>query len=150
MLVVIEQATKFVGEYIFSHTLGPLVDTFTNQYQFEFWWWSPWPGQWDYDRFRIDGRNVRDPIIEDGAIDLFLAGDIIYDGQGCIMEPGELAYEKEEDTANSQIVMSESAAACWINQFASSNIGHIVIDSSSLDRFWEADSGTYSLDTTSL
>ena len=66
------------------------------------------------------------------------------------MEPGELDFVKEEDNANSQIVMSESAASCWLNQFASSNIGHITIDSSSLDRFWEADTGTYSLDTTSL
>jgi hypothetical protein len=61
MVVIIEQSVSFIGEYVFTHTLGPLIDAYTNHYQFEFWWWSQWPGKWDYDKFSLDARNVRDP-----------------------------------------------------------------------------------------
>ena len=133
MIVVIENATQFVGRYLFSHTLGPLIDTYTNQYRFKIWWSSPWPGVWDYDSFYFDARNVRDPVIHDASIDFYMAGDLIYEDEGCILDPEELEFKNETSRANSQIVMSESAASCWLRKFADSKIGKVTMTSWKLD-----------------
>lgn len=116
MLVIIEQSVEFIGEYVFTHTLGPLIDTYTNHYQFQFWWWSQWPGQWAYDTFKLDARMVRDPVIDNAAIDFFMAGDLIYGDEGCILKPDpDLDFVSDDEQAMSQIVMSDSAASCWMN-----------------------------------
>lgn len=148
MIVVIEQGTRFVGNYIFSSTLGPLIDTYTNQYRFKIWWSSPWPGQYDYDSFHFDGRNVRNPIIHDASIDFFVAGDLIYEEEGCILDLEELEFKNETGRANSQIVLSESAASCWLNKFANSKIGKVTMTSWKLDQFFGDSYGTNILDTT--
>ena len=128
LVVVIEDSVSFIGEYVFTHTVGPLIDSYTNHYQFQFYWWAQWPGQWNYDLFRLDARNVRNPEIYDGHADFFLAGDLIYGEDGCMLEDNDIHFAVEEDRADSQIVMSDSAASCWMNQFAQSRIGKIIID----------------------
>jgi hypothetical protein len=106
LIVVIQDSVSFIGEYVFTHTLGPIIDAYTNHYRFGFYWWTPWPGAWDYDLFYLDARNVRQPEIHGGHADFFLAGDLIYGPDedsrtGCILDDGQLRFENETDRADS-------------------------------------------------
>ena len=83
---------------------------------------------------------MRNPEIYDGHADFYLAGDLIYHGEGCALDPGYLEFVNETDRADSQIVMSESAASCWMNKFAQSDIGVVTLNEDTVNKFW-ADSG---------
>jgi len=79
-IVIIENSVYFVGEYIFTNMMGPVMDSFLNHYQFPFYLASLVRGQNTWDTFSYDFRNTKDPEIFQGQADFFLAGDLIYDG----------------------------------------------------------------------
>ena len=82
-IVVIENATYFVGQYIFSSILTPMLSTFTSDYQLSFSAVDMLPGQDSTDQFVLDWRSTHTPYIGDGFIDMFVNGNLIYDGQTC-------------------------------------------------------------------
>jgi len=63
-LVIIENSVYFVGEYIFTNMLGPVMDGFLNHYKFPFAWPSMVRGQNSWDFFTLDFRNVKSPSIQ--------------------------------------------------------------------------------------
>lgn len=67
-----------------------------------------------------------------------------------MLEDNDIHFAVEEDRADSQIVFSDSAASCWMNQFAKSRIGTIVVDDVTVNEFWQNDDVTYKFDTSSL
>lgn len=117
-IVIIENSVYFVGEYIFTNMMGPVLDTFLNHYQFPFYWPSYVRGQDTYDVFSWDFRNTHDPEIFQGVADFSLVGDLLYKGEGCALAADYLDFMDNNGTAGiaqSQIVISESVASCFAN-----------------------------------
>lgn len=136
-LVIIENSVYFVGEYIFTNMLGPVMDGFLNHYQFPFAWPSMVRGQNTYDFFTLDFRNVKSPKITEGQVDFFLSGELLYKGEECSLEPDNLDFiGASNSSAPSQVVISESAASCFANQIAKSKIGKITLDKEKVNKFW--------------
>ena len=56
-IIMIENSTWFVGDYIFSNMLGPIMDNFLNHYRWgPFTIPSPFEGQGTSDDFAFDFR----------------------------------------------------------------------------------------------
>ena len=145
-IVIVENSVYFVGEYIFSDMLGPVMDDLLHHYRYEFVFPSLVRGQNTYDVFEVDYRNTWSPQLYDGHIDFFMAGDLFYNGKGCQLTADFLSFD--EGDVDSQIVVSESAATCWANQIAKSNIGHVTFDQDRINAFWGSD-GSLGFNTTS-
>jgi len=82
---------------------------------------------------------VYSPYIGDGYIDFFINGEILYKpkemegkyGHGskattCEIEPDYMTFANTDTF--SQLVISESAATCWLKSFAASDIGLVYIN----------------------
>ena len=120
-IVIIENSVYFVGDYIFSEMMGPVVDKMLGHYKTEITLPSPYPGQNTEATFEFDFRNTKSPYIGDGYIDLFFLGEIIHPGHECTIEPDYMDFINSETF--SQLVISESAAKCMANTIAASPIG---------------------------
>ena len=81
-----------MGEYILTDMLGPVLDDVFNHYHFKFTLPSLVRGQDTKDEFEFDFRNTWSPQLTDGHIDFFMAGDFIYEGEGCKMTPDGLNF----------------------------------------------------------
>ena len=79
-IVIIENSVYFVGQYIFTNMMGPVMDNFLNHYEFPFAFPSMVRGQNTWDLFTFDFRNTQSPYIGDGWIDFFLSGELMYAG----------------------------------------------------------------------
>lgn len=110
-----------MGEYILTDMLGPVLDDYLNHYHLSINLPSMVRGQDTSDEFEIDFRNTWSPQMADGHVDFFMAGDLIYEGEGCKLTPDFLSFV--DGDSDSQIVVSESAFTCWANQIARSKIG---------------------------
>jgi hypothetical protein len=82
-LVMIQTATYFFGEYIFSGMMEPILSTFLDYYQLFIVLPSAFDGQTSWDYFTIDWRQVGIPQIGDGFMDMFVHGETLYRGEGC-------------------------------------------------------------------
>mgnify|MGYP000194203781 CR=1 FL=1 len=103
--------------------LGPVLTSFLNNYQMSLPIRDFFPGQNSMDTFTFDYKNTKQPYIGEGWIDLYFLGEFIYQGQGCDLAPDEMDFLNNNQF--SQLVVSESAASCILNQFARSNLGVI-------------------------
>lgn len=129
-IVVIENSTYFVGQYIFSSLLSPMIAKFTNGYQLPLTLYDMYPGQGtSSDQFVLDYRHTIAPYIGEGYIQMFIVGILQYNGEGCTLEPTKLDF-KQDATQYSQFVISESALACMLNQVAKSKIGKLDLNES--------------------
>lgn len=129
-IVVIENSTYFVGQYIFSSLLAPMLAKFTNGYQLPLTLYDMYPGQGKTsDQFVLDYRSTHMPVIGNGYLDLFIVGDLLYNGEGCNLQSTPMTF-KEDETKFSQFVISESALACFLNQVAKSKIGKLDLNES--------------------
>lgn len=138
-IVIIENSTYFVGETIFTHMLGPVMDDFLNHYEYKFSFPSLVRGQNTFDEFALDFRNVRDPTITAGEVDFFFFGDLKYNGVGCDLNVDQelsMKSNPHKELSNSQVVISEAAATCIANQVASSRIGKIHMNKNLFNDFW--------------
>lgn len=124
-IVVIENSTYFVGQYIFSSLLGPMITEFTHGYTLPFQISNPLPGQIATDNFVLDYRHTHKPFIGDGFIDMYLVGDLVFRGEICQIEPATMGFHQN---GFSQLAVSESAMSCYLNQLAKSSIGQIELD----------------------
>ena len=136
-LLMIENAVFFVGDYMFSNIMGPIMDEALNHYRVNISLASPFTGQAAKATFELDYRNTNSPYIGDGFIDLSLLGELLYKPQKdtmhsgmhgstpyeCVLDPDYLSFTNSETF--SQFVISESAATCMMNSFASSKIGQL-------------------------
>jgi len=55
---------------------GPVLDTFLNHYELEFFLPSMLRGQNTHDYFTFDFRNTHSPEIGEGFIDFFIHGEL--------------------------------------------------------------------------
>jgi hypothetical protein len=97
--------------------MGPVMDNFLNHYRYKFQMNHLVPGQGTNDIFEFDYRNTYSPQIYNGHADFFIAGDLMYRGQGCNLTNDNLDFLPESGytVGDSQIVISESVVTCWAN-----------------------------------
>ena len=94
-IVIIENSVYFVGQYIFTNMMGPVMDEFLNHYMFEFSFPTMVRGQWAWDLFTYDFRNTQSPYIGEGYIDLFLHGALVYEGESCDIVADDLVFNAD-------------------------------------------------------
>lgn len=95
--VIIENSVYYIGNMIFTDMVGPVVDDFFNHYHLNFYLPSLVRGQKTVDNFEFDFRNVKDPVLGDSTADFFIAGDFLYQGEGCIIAPNQLNFAERAD-----------------------------------------------------
>jgi len=133
-IVIIENSVYFVGQYIFNGMIGPILTEFLNNYQLNLNIPAYFPGaQTASADVTIDYRNTMTPYIGEGYIDLFFLGEMIYNGQGCELENDPMDFLDEQ---MSQLVISESAMTCILNQYAKSPIGYFNLNEERWNRLW--------------
>jgi hypothetical protein len=146
-LVIVENSVYFVGEYIFTNMAGPVLTTFLNDYKFPLTGIpSPFHGQNTAANFELDYRNTVDPFLGEGWMDTYFLGEILYGGQGCDLEPD--FFDFMDDQEFSQLVISESATTCGLNNIARSPIGKLDLNEQRLNQFFGVNNLKF--DTTSF
>lgn len=136
LLVVTERSCGVAGEYMFRNTLAPVLDEYMNHYKMQIAFPSLIRGQGTWDIFEIDYRNTLRPLLEEDNIDIFMDGGLIYNGTGCTLNPSlQDFHEGFEDF--SQLLITEDAASCWVNQIARSQIGKVHLDHDSVNAFYD-------------
>lgn len=135
-IVIIENSVYFVGQYIFTNMMGPVMDNFLNHYQLPIAFPSLVRGQNTWDLFNLDLRNTQSPYIGEGWIDFFFHGELQYAGKGCELAADNLEFSVAGSTM-SQIVVSESAATCLANRVAESAIGKLILNSTTVSALWD-------------
>lgn len=141
-MVIIENSVYFVGQYIFTNMMGPIMDTFLDHYKQTLYIPSPFWGQDTWDEFRFDYRNLFNPNIQSGYIDLFIVGEILdaNDG-GCEnMMPMPMEFSNND---YSQMVISDAAATCAMATFAKSNIGTVFLNQKALEALFFVEDLTF-------
>lgn len=73
-------------------------------------------------------------------------GGLIYNGTGCVLDPEIMDFHDGYDDF-SQILVTEDAATCWVNQIARSAIGHVHLDREKVNAFFDTE-GMYFTTTT--
>lgn len=134
-IVIIENSVYFVGEYIFTNMMGPIIDNYLNHYNFDFNMTSPLPGQDTKALFRMNYENTQDPYIGDGWFDTFMEGQLSYEGMGCEINAEPMEFVGD-DSAYSQLVISDSAASCMAKTIARSPIGRIELDETRINKLF--------------
>ena len=102
---------------------------------------SPFHGQDTEATFELDFHNTDAPSIGNGFIDFSILGEVLYipkyggkhhsKAHVCKLEPDLLSFTNS--MTFSQLVISESAATCMMNSFASSELGQVYLTSSDLN-----------------
>ena len=77
-IVIVENSVYFVGDYIFSNMMGPIMDKALNHYQTGVILRSPFPGQSTEGIFYFDFRNTQSPFIGEGYLDSYFLGELMY------------------------------------------------------------------------
>lgn len=103
---------------MFSGMLGPLIDQALSNYEITVNMPTIFRGQNTVSTFTFDYRNTMSPYIGDGYIDLFFLGQLNYGihRDNCKLEADWMDFINSNTF--SQLVVSESAASCWMNQWA--------------------------------
>lgn len=124
-IIIVENSVYFVGQYIFTHMLGPILDEMMNHYRMQIQLPSPLVGQDTTAPFTFDYRSVTSPDIQEGYLDLHILGELLHNNYQCVMEADPLNFINS--AVFSQLVVSESAATCIANQMARSPIGRVYL-----------------------
>uniref|UniRef100_A0A7S3IHA3 Uncharacterized protein n=2 Tax=Strombidium inclinatum TaxID=197538 RepID=A0A7S3IHA3_9SPIT len=132
--VIIENSVYFVGGYIFSNMLGPVLDKVFDDYKLDVRLPSPLAGQDTSAKFTFDYRNVRSPFIGDGYMEMYLFGEFLHGSEACELDADYMDFINSEKF--SQLVVSESAMTCILNNFAASPIGKVELDSHRMDQLF--------------
>lgn len=100
---------------------------------------SIWRGQETQSLFTFDYRNTRNPYIGNGYIDMYFLGELNYgvSRDQCTMEPEYMDFVNS--ATFSQLVISESAASCFMNSWAKSHIGKFDLTEDKLNMMFETD-----------
>ena len=149
-LVIIENSVYFVGDYIFSNMMGPIMDEALNHYHTRIVLQSPFPGQHSKAAFDFDFRNTQSPFIGAGYMDMYILGELTYKpskhliegehgytSQVCTLDPDYMSFMNSETF--SQLVITESAFSCMMNSISQSPIGRLHLNSETLNQLFETD-----------
>jgi hypothetical protein len=136
---MVRNSVFLIGQWIFTDMAGPVVNTFLNNYHFDFYIWSPFMGQNKYSLMSFDYRNTRSPYIGDGFLEFYYVGEFAnnhLDNSKCDMKEIKPAKFMSHSTY-SQWVITEEAATCLANTFAESEIGHITLTGEKLSKMFQ-------------
>jgi hypothetical protein len=124
-IIIVENSAQFIGQFMFTHMLGPILDEMMNHYRIQLHLASPLLGQGTVAPFTFDYRSVRSPDIQDGYVDLHILGELFHNNYQCDLQPDPMNFINS--AVFSQLVVSESAATCIANQMARSQIGRVYL-----------------------
>ena len=147
-IVMVENATTFVGRWIYTSMFGPVMTNFLNEYRQDVPFKSQIHGQNTADVMTLDYRNTREPFIGEGWIDFHFLGEFSYNGEEC----GELVHDPMEfidDKEFSQLVVSEAAWTCFLNMVAKTKMGTIDLNEERMNQMFSTE-GVFYFDTVSL
>lgn len=147
-MVMIQNACYFMGEYIFTGMIEPVLTEFMNNYQWFIVLPSLFKGQNQWDYFVVDIKNTQAPYIGEGYMDFYVVGDLGYRGSSCgnmIQNDGLSFYRSTE---LSQLVITQSEANCIANQFAKSDLAHYNVNEVRFNQMFMSEG--IKLDTSSL
>jgi hypothetical protein len=83
-ICIIENSSLFVGNYMFSELLGPIVDEYLMHYNLYLYHLNWFRGQNSHAIFGFDYRNTDDPYIGEDYIDFRFLGEVYhYDDKHC-------------------------------------------------------------------
>jgi hypothetical protein len=147
-IVIIENSVYFVGDYIFSNMMGPIMDQALNHYKNKVVLKSPFAGQHTSAAFEFDYRNTQSPFIGEGYMDIFFLGELIYSpskhnqdqgGHGstytpCNLSPDPMSFSNSDTF--SQLVITESAFSCMLDSFAQSPLGRLYLNAHSMNQLF--------------
>lgn len=136
-IVIIENSVYFVGDYIFTNMAGPVLTEFMNDYKFPLPSMpSPFHGQDTSADFSLDYRQTIDPFIGDGWLDTYFLGELIWNGDmmGCAYDHD--FFDFMDATTFSQLVISETAASCALNNIAKTPIGKLDFTEDKINQFF--------------
>jgi hypothetical protein len=92
-IVIIKNASYFMGDLIFGALLGPVLDVYLEHYTQPVLMQSVIPGQGTWDVLTFDYRNMESPYVNEHVIEFSLMGDTLYNGQHCRdMSPGPTQF----------------------------------------------------------
>lgn len=91
-IVVIEDSIWFIGTFVLSHMLGPIMDDFLNHYMWKFTFPTMIRGQHSQDEFTLDFHHTQTPFIGEGYIDMYLKGELLYRDNTCDLKPDQLTF----------------------------------------------------------
>lgn len=138
MMVIVQNSCYFVGTYIFSSILGPILTQILNNYTTVIPFKDFLPGQESTADFAIDYRMTQTPAIYQGFMDLWFVGEVSYSGTGCNIEHDPINFYLN-DPMRSQIVITETAAQCILQKFAQSPIGYVDLNEERWNRLFRLD-----------
>ena len=78
MMIIVQNAVYFMGEYIFSGMFEPILTRYMQQYKIPIHLGEAFHGQSGQDDFHLDIRNIYPPYIGDGYMDMYLVGETWY------------------------------------------------------------------------
>ena len=137
-IIVLENSVYFVGKWIFSKMLGPAMDRWLNHYRLPVFLGSPFRGQNHWSYFDLDFRNTADPIINDGNIEFYMLGELIYaDDHACRLAHDPMNFHESETF--SQIVLTESLVTCMMDNFFASPIGRLNLNTEKMNQLLSRD-----------
>ena len=149
-IVIVENSVYFVGDYIFSNMMGPIMDKALNHYHTGVVLMSPFEGQTTKATFDFDFRNTQSPFIGEGYMDSYILGELTYKphtdlkegdhgftSTSCTLDPDYMSF-MNSDTF-SQIVLTESAFSCMMNSLSQSPIGQIHLTSHTMNKMFGID-----------
>ena len=119
--------------------LGPIFDQMLGNYETTVHMPSIFRGQHSSSVFTFDYRNTRSPYIGSGYIDIYFLGELNYGlhRDECTMEPDYMDFINS--ATFSQLVVSESAASCFMNSWARSHVGKFNLDEDKINLLLETD-----------
>jgi hypothetical protein len=143
-IVIIENSVYFVGDYIFSNMMGPIMDQMLNHYTTSVVLKSPFAGQHSSALFEFDFRNTQSPFIGQGYMDMYFLGELLYTpskeikkgehgaiATACTLDPDYMQFMNSETF--SQIVITESAFSCIMNSISQSPIGRLHLNAMTMN-----------------
>jgi hypothetical protein len=116
---------------------APVVTTFLNDYKLSMPTMpSPFHGQDTSADFLLDYRQTIDPFIGDGWIDTYFLGEVVWanDKKGCQYEHD--FFDFMDAQTFSQLVISETAMSCMLNNIAKTPIGHLDFTEKKINEFF--------------
>jgi len=136
LMVIIQNSVYFLGDQIFDGMAEPVLTKFLWYYQ----WYAVLPdtfnGQNKWDIFTIDVRNTRKPVIGPGFIDFWFNGEFRYNDEACLNFKDDQTLNFIDTSERSQLVISQSAITCIMNQWSKSSLGQIDINEERFNTFF--------------
>jgi len=124
-LVIIENSSYFLGQYVYSDQIEPVLTYAMNNYRFPVVLPNLVTGQNAASELELDVRHTYKPYIGNGVLELYMIGELMFDNKTCGVNFKEVPMTFLDEDKFSQLIMTESAISCMANSLGHSNHGKI-------------------------